>query len=611
MRARGSEPSHASDSPPVDGLIDPRVARLGPRDHGVALLVFIFISLAWFLPLPLHAFTRLPGYGDIWLTTWNFWWMKKALLELGTSPWFTDWVFWPQGVDLSLHALSPLNSLFSIPLQLLGGIPLAYNVIFLAAFALSGYAAFLIAHDLTADRAAAYFAGYAFAFSPFHWSHLHHLEHLSIQWPAFLVWALFKARATWMGPDGTNGSRWMATAGLFHAMTGYVNPYLGLFCGVLVAAAFLRDAWRRGAGCVRFWLPYLAVAGLLLAPLAVLMFRATALEGSFRVPLWIKVHQSIDLLALITPSPNNPWLRGWFPLMPLYGTFTAGEPIGYLGWSVIGLALWGAWRARFRERRFLAACALLFLLLAMGPFLHVAGIVRLPGGDPVPLPQLVLQLLPGISAARVPARYLAMATLFVALLAGAGLADLRLRRLRPGRFTVLVFALLVLEYWNAPFAATEPLRPRYTALLASEERDVAVLDLPVRIAQDPAEWWRSMDPGDQGWRQALHGKRTLTGSISHTALQARHFRFFLDSPLLAPLVSNDPGPLVAEPGEARRQAQELKLGFIVLHRGVYSRMERGSLERDRAYIRDILDSSLLYSDEEVEVWRPSWIVGAS
>lgn len=575
---------------------------LGARGHFAALAAFVALSLLWFLPLPLHWFDRLPGYGDIWLTTWNFWWMKKALLDLGVSPWYSDWVFWPQGVDLSLHALSPLNSLVAIPLQLLGGIPFAYNTIFLAAFALSGYAVFLVVHDLTGDRAASFFGGYVFAFSPYHWSHLHHLEHLSIQWPAFLLWAWLRARRHAFLQAGP-ACRWMTAAAAFHVVAAGVNPYLGLFSVLLVVLASVRDllAFRRRA--VLPWLTYVLVAGVGLMPLGLVMARAALAEGQFQVPLWVKIHQSIDLLALVTPSPNNPLVRDWFPLMPLYRTFTAGESIGYVGWSVLALTVVSALRSPCRDRRFLLIGALVFVLMAMGPVLHVAGIVRLWDGMPVPLPQGILQVLPVVSAARVPARYLSIAMLFFAVASAVGLAALRATRARPERMTALFFCFLVLEYWNAPFAATRPEYPAYTQHLAADSRDIAVLELPFRISSDRREWWRSVDPGDQGWRQALHGKRSLTGSVSHTALQARHFRFFLESPLLAPLVSWDTR-LVAKTSREALEAERsrLRLAYLVLHKQTYARMLPFEMERDRTYIRDVLAGIPSFEDAEVEVW---------
>ncbi len=596
----GAMPPATATPPPLEDEHD----RLGVSGHATAIGLFTAVSLAWFLPLPLYWFTRLPGYGDIWLTTWNFWWVQKAVMELGVSPWFCDWVFWPLGVDLSLHALSPLNSFAAIGLQRLGGLPFAYNTLFLGAFALSGYAAFLITHELTADRAAAYFAGYAFAFSPYHFSHLHHLEHLSIQWPAFLLWALLGARRARRSQGRSRP--WMLVAAGFFVVTTYVNPYLGLFSAILLlvtVAADLLSHRSRAVAIAGDWAVFGALAGAFLAPLGLVMARAATSSGQFQVPLWIKVYQSLDLLALVTPSPNNPWLREWFPLMPLYGTFTAGEPIGYLGFSVLALAFWGWRRSWCVERSYLALGAVVFVILALGPVLHLAGIVRLPDGTPIPLPQGLLQVLPVISAARVPARYLALATLFVALLSGLGLAALRRRRSRPGLLTGLLFLLLVLEYWNAPFAATEPRTHPYASVLAADPDDVAVLDLPLRIDTDSREWWRSVDPGDQGWRQHLHGKRVMTGSVSHTALNAAHFRFFLESPLLRPLVSPDGHDQPVDTALARAEISRLRLRYLVLNREIYGRMRPEDLERDRRYIREALAGIQVHGDDEAEIWR--------
>ena len=63
-------------------------------------------------PLARYAGRAIPGDSfDGWQNYWNLWWVKKALLELLLSPFQTDYLFYPTGVDLYFHTLNIFNGL--------------------------------------------------------------------------------------------------------------------------------------------------------------------------------------------------------------------------------------------------------------------------------------------------------------------------------------------------------------------------------------------------------------------------------------------------------------------------------------------------------------------
>ena len=55
--------------------------------------------------------------GDGYQNVWNIWWMRLAIAQRSTTPWFTDMLFWPNGVSLVAHTLNPFNGLLAIPLS--------------------------------------------------------------------------------------------------------------------------------------------------------------------------------------------------------------------------------------------------------------------------------------------------------------------------------------------------------------------------------------------------------------------------------------------------------------------------------------------------------------
>jgi hypothetical protein len=167
-------------------------------------------------PAALHLGDRMIGDGGDGLQfAWNLWWMKRAVVDLHTTPFHTDALFHPHGVSLWLHTLSPLNGVLSLPLQAILPLAAVYNVIVLASFVAAGCGAFLLAREETGSLAGAFVGGIVFTFCSFHFAHARgHLNLVSCQWLPLL--ALFVIRAVRSG--GLANGAW---AGLFFALNAY------------------------------------------------------------------------------------------------------------------------------------------------------------------------------------------------------------------------------------------------------------------------------------------------------------------------------------------------------------------------------------------------------
>src|SRR5438270_1368922 len=134
---------------------------------------FLAIAMVWSLPLSLHFSTHLPGeaFGDNAVFLWDFWWMRTALASTGGF-FHTPYLFAPAGVDLTLHTHIALPAF--VGATVLHGLPLvvALNVTTLAALALNGFCAYLLAWRLTHERFASVVAGIIFGCSPYVAAHL-------------------------------------------------------------------------------------------------------------------------------------------------------------------------------------------------------------------------------------------------------------------------------------------------------------------------------------------------------------------------------------------------------------------------------------------------------
>src|SRR5439155_11438681 len=115
-----------------------RPAPGGWRAHLAVLGGYLLLSLAFTWPLVLHIGSAIPGDGfDGLQNYWNLWWVRHALLDLQTTPFFTNLLFYPTGASLYFHTLNIFNGLWSLPVQLLSVVAVSYNVVFCFTFVLS------------------------------------------------------------------------------------------------------------------------------------------------------------------------------------------------------------------------------------------------------------------------------------------------------------------------------------------------------------------------------------------------------------------------------------------------------------------------------------------
>src|SRR5262249_8296515 len=80
------------------------------------------------------------------------------------------------------------------PVQWIFGNPtLTYNVATLLSFLIAGVGMYLLARELTGSAAAALVGALAFAFAPYRWAQLNHVQVLSTGWIPLALWALHRA----------------------------------------------------------------------------------------------------------------------------------------------------------------------------------------------------------------------------------------------------------------------------------------------------------------------------------------------------------------------------------------------------------------------------------
>jgi hypothetical protein len=443
----------------------------------------------------LHPLTDLPFYvGDGTITVWNYWWAKKALIDLGTSPFATSMLTHPHTTSLFFHSHDLLHGVFTIPFQLLlehpHGLVLGVNVVLFGCLWLSAFAAYLCAWSETHDRFASLAAGVGYGFCAFWHSSRDMPVWGAMYWLPLFVLALRAALVE-------RAVAWTAAPALILLLASFQSLYYVAFLGLVSALAIgIHLARTRfGTRALARALGVVAALGLALAPIATLALvdlrhnvYASALR--FASELDALGLLSIDLAGLVIPDSE----QGWWRFVPgveswnQYGVFlpwwsfasVRRGRVAYVGVLTLILAAYGA-RGQIRGFAPLwLALAGASLLLALGPYLHVWG--REFRSPWLPMPYRLLFALSGPFGRMFRSLFVFVVPLNLGLwmLAAHGVTRLR-ARWRAGAPRTLAAALalwLIAEHAYAPGAAfTLQLTPGLAAI-ARDPRAVSVLEIP-------------------------------------------------------------------------------------------------------------------------------------
>jgi hypothetical protein len=427
--------------------------RVAPHLAAIALFVLLAVLISW--PLPMYFTRGLVGSDeavDSYQHTWHQWWVAEALTH-GKSPFRTDLLYYPEGIDLFWQTLGFTQGLVAVPLTLTLGPVAGVNFTVLSSFVIGGYAVFLLARRLTGSIPGALVAGTIYVLSPYHLQKMSEgsIELTALHWlPMYVyaLWALLEQPRWWRVLVAAAALLWVSLGAWYYGLIAVL--FTGCMAGIWVlarlfgtsnagASATPEAGWQariRPAATLLAWgLAPLLVWALVLAP------RISGVNSSIDQSSWdmrqAQVEHSADLIDFFLPSPIHPlWgaaIREWrtarYPDLLTFWNVSLGM-VG-LPLAIIGLV--AAWRQSWRW----GALLLSTMLLAMGPMLRFAGIQT-----NIPLPFMLIQGLPGVRIGQRPSHMAVLTILMVAILAAWGTARL-LRRLRP-RGALLGAAALII-----------------------------------------------------------------------------------------------------------------------------------------------------------------------
>lgn len=412
------------------------------RRHLLSLtaLAAIAIWFTWPLLPNLQRAVAYPGdpYLNTWILDWDWWATFHRPLSLFQAP-----MFFPARFALAFSENLYGIAVVLFPLRALGAAPLTtYNMAILGGFVFSGFAAYLLALELTGAVLPAFAAGLFYAFVPYRFTQIGHVQYVWGGTVPLLLYALvrYRRRPTW------------ATAAMLGAAflwNGLSNIHFLLFGSValVVAVAVLRPPLvKLGVA--------LAAAGCLLLPFLLPYRAASTLYGMQRTADEAMSHS----------AEAGDWLldNGMHRLYPT----RSDAGVDAERWLFPGaVALLLACAAPLSRRWHAVALGASWALLG---FIGSLGLRT-------PFYRALFDFVPGFRAIRVPARFANIAYVGLAMLIAVAAAHLSQRRRWVG--AVIAIALVIDLQANVRWYMA-PTNVRAVDEWAASARPPAILELP-------------------------------------------------------------------------------------------------------------------------------------
>lgn len=256
----------------------------------IGVLAVLSMVIAW--PQGAHFTSRAYPHQDVYFNMWRLEWFAHALAT-HPSHLLDGNIFYPEPRTLTLSDAMFVEGAAAAPLIWLRFEPvLVHNIILFGGIVLSGAAMFALVHYLTGSRGAGLLAAIVFAFVPYRFEHIMHMEMQWTMWMPLAFLALHRALET-------GRIRYGLGVGAFVALQMLSCIYYGVFlatiigvCGLLLLIADRHVPLRRLAKPL--------VAGALLA---------AVLCGAYAVP-YLRTRSSVgerplDQVKTFSARPGN------------------------------------------------------------------------------------------------------------------------------------------------------------------------------------------------------------------------------------------------------------------------------------------------------------------
>ncbi len=390
------------------------------RALGLAVIV-VYLGLACIFTRPMIAEGNRATYKDPNDPTFQAWTLAWDIKTITSNPLdlFNANIYYPNQYTLAYSDHQLTTALTALPfMALTGNAVLSANLTLILNFFLAALGAYLLAYHLSRNRAAAFFAGVAFAFAAPRLAHMGHLQLSSAGWIPLCILFLHK-----YSEDG--GWRNAALVGLFLLLQTLATWYYGIILSVaIILFLIVRLIVDRKSFTLR-WTATIAVA-LLVAGALIVPFAIPYLKIQSRDARFVRTIEEVDIFSadvrdfLVASDTNFLWGKATAGLRNT--TVSRGGPTErslFPGLLPLGLGIAGAvvlfMKGRDKERfyaRFYVTLGAAGVLLCLGSRLNFFG-----RSVNIPMPyDLLYYTFPGFKVIRVPARFIILVLLALAVL---------------------------------------------------------------------------------------------------------------------------------------------------------------------------------------------------
>jgi len=367
---------------------------------------------------------------------WFLVWWQHALLH-GQNPFFTSSLFAPNHINLGALTLAPGAAIAALPLTIVFGPIVTYNVLALASPILAAFFAFLLCRYVSRSFAAGLIGGYVFGFSSYMLGHM--LGHLTLVLtfpiPAAVLLTLKLIN------DVISRRRFivlmaLSLGALFLFSTELAFTFVLIGAITLALAVELMPRIRaRITWATRDIVAAGAVAVLFTSPFVYYALTGKVLQGFF-------AHFGdtfvADATGFVVPTPITRLGRAWFEHVAGAFSGNLAENGVYVGLPlVLIVGRYAIMRWSVASTRLMMATLAVLVVLMLGAHLHIAGYPT------VPLPWRALGHLPLLNQ-MAPVRLGVYAFLIVAIVLALWLSQNRSPRIRAVKWVAALLAVLLL-----------------------------------------------------------------------------------------------------------------------------------------------------------------------
>lgn len=269
------------------------------------LSMFIFLSIIMTYPLAFNITSSiLSDLGDPLLNTWILSWDVHKIMEFDLKGLFDANIFYPHKNTLAYSEHMLGSAIFALPIiAFFKNSILAYNIIFLMGMVLSGFGMYLLAYYLTGNRPASFCAGIIFAFFPWRFGHIGHLQAQVAQWLplTFLYFHKFIDSRSYK-----HLLLFTASFVLQFLSNGYYGLYLALFMGLFIVKEVYNHGFSDRAFLYKLGLFFL-ISAIFILP-SYYPYIKVKQEMGFTRPFHETIMFSADILSYLSaPLTNHLW----------------------------------------------------------------------------------------------------------------------------------------------------------------------------------------------------------------------------------------------------------------------------------------------------------------